>query len=372
MSAALPLETLLAPIPGSSPGGEDLTYAAELDAIREARRSDDPSLAQGDWETQIKTANWGRVRSLCETLLHTRSKDFQVACWYAEAAARIDGFAGLDRGLQVVLSLLTDYWEFAFPVLDAADLDERCGRIEWLNAQLPLVIRNIALTAPAAGQYSWLQWQESRAVANLGLKDAEAMAAALADGKLAAEVFDRAVTKSGVAFYSTLTRDLLALEVTLGRLMQASDGAFGETAPALTDLRDAIRDCSELAQRLLKSVGGAPAAAPGATPDAVVPPALAPAAPASAPLAGSRPPAGGAATTDAPWLTRAEAIAQLRAVARFFREHEPHSPVAPLVERAARWAEMPFEQWLASVIKDESTLGQLHDLLDLRATPGPS
>lgn len=360
------LDALLAPIPGASPGGEDLSYAPEFDAIRAARRSDDPLLAQGEWETEIKTANWVRVRSLCDEVLRTRSKDFQVACWYAEAAARIDGFAGLDRGLRVVLSLLTDYWEFAHPALDPADLDERAGKIEWLNSQLPLVVRSIALTTAPSGGFSCLQWDESRSVANLGLKDPEAMARAIADGKLAADAFDRAVNASGAAFYAALCNELAGLETTTERLIAASDRALGDDAPSLKDLQRAVQSCRELGQRFLRANGGRET-------DATIPAAEEASSESGGMSAQARVPTVGlgspALPTGAvnPRHAREEAVRQLRAVARYFREYEPHSPVAPLVERAAKWAEMPFEQWLANVIKDESTLNQLHDLLDVRS-----
>ena len=363
------IDELLAPIPGDTPGGEDLSYSAEIDAIREARRSDDLSLAQGEWETERKVANWPRVRALCEAVLTRRSKDFQVASWYAEAAARTEGFAGLDRGLQVVTSLLTDYWEFAYPTLDPNDLDERAGKIEWLNAQLPMVVREIALTAPATGGYGLLQWEESRSVANLGLRDAEAMAAAIADGKLAADVFDKAVMNSGRAFYAARADELGALWASMERLDAAADRAFGVHAPSLKALRDAIVACRDLVDRLLKLHGGKEVQ--GISRQAT---AKESAAGLVQSIAGVLLPSG-PSPTERPAFTlsggnpkqlREEAIIQLRAVAAYFREYEPHSPVAPLVERAAKWAEMPFEAWLANVIKDESTLRQLHELLDVR------
>ena len=65
-----------------------------------------------------------------------------------------------------------------------------------------------------------------------------------------------------------------------------------------------------------------------------------------------------------PIQSRDEAVNQLREIARFFRDTEPHSPVSLLAERAARWAEMPLEQWLSTVIKDDVTLGHLRELLD--------
>jgi type VI secretion system protein ImpA len=63
---------------------------------------------------------------------------------------------------------------------------------------------------------------------------------------------------------------------------------------------------------------------------------------------------------------RARAIVQLREVATYFRTHEPHSPVAPLVERAARWGEMNLESWLTEVVSDETMLTALKTLLDFR------
>ena len=65
-------------------------------------------------------------------------------------------------------------------------------------------------------------------------------------------------------------------------------------------------------------------------------------------------------------VNRNDAVRALREVAAFFRHNEPHSPVALLVERAASWAEMPLEKWLASVIKDQTTLSQLRELLDVK------
>ena len=372
------LEALLAPIPGDQPGGEDLSYGSEFDAIRDARRADDPNLAQGEWETEVKTANWPKVRELCESLLKNRSKDLQLACWYAEAMAQTNGFRGLHWGLQVLNSLVSDFWEFCYPALEPDDLDERAGKIEWLSAQLPLVVRGIPMTSRESGGYSWLRWEESRAVANLGLKDPDAMAKAIAEGKLSGEAFDKAVAASGRAFYEKLNAEIAEAVVSLSELESGVDRAFGHDAPGLKDLRDALRACADLAERLLKSLGGEVAPVVAAEGEAVMvgEEASGPSANedfcsiAGEPTVVSMPgePSAVALPRAAagPVQSRVEAIRQLRLVAEYFRRSEPHSPVAPLVERAAKWAEMPLEQWLAHVIKDDSTLGQLRELLDLR------
>lgn len=352
MSSQLIAE-LLEPIPGSHPGGSDLAYFKEFDEIREARRADDPSLAQGAWETEIKAAQWPLVRELCEAALRDKSKDFQIACWYTEALTRLEGFSGLETGLKLLNGLLTDFWEFAYPELDPSDLEERISKFEWLDTQMPHVVRCVPMTSIASGGYSWLQWEESRNVENIGARDAKAKETALAEGKLAADTFDKAVTASGGKFYETLVEQLLAVQAAQVELKQHVDRAFGADAPSLRGLRDTITACVDLAQRLALRTGAKMQALPEASPaaDVVV-------------TEHKRPTPMNAPQFSGPIQSRDEAVKQLREVARFFRDTEPHSPVSLLAERAARWAEMPLEQWLSTVIKDDATLGHLRELLD--------
>ena len=61
--------------------------------------------------------------------------------------------------------------------------------------------------------------------------------------------------------------------------------------------------------------------------------------------------------------TRAQALAQLRAVAEYFRHTEPHSPVAYLAERAATWGEQSLHVWLRGVVKDPAVCAQLEEML---------
>jgi len=64
--------------------------------------------------------------------------------------------------------------------------------------------------------------------------------------------------------------------------------------------------------------------------------------------------------------SRAQAVARLREAAAYFRTYEPHSPVAALADRAARWAAMNLDSWLAEVVKDDAVLAQLRTLLDFQ------
>jgi type VI secretion system protein ImpA len=62
---------------------------------------------------------------------------------------------------------------------------------------------------------------------------------------------------------------------------------------------------------------------------------------------------------------RTHALTLLREIASFFRTSEPHSPVAYLADKAARWGEMPLHSWLRSVLKDSSTLSNIEEMLGL-------
>ena len=68
-----------------------------------------------------------------------------------------------------------------------------------------------------------------------------------------------------------------------------------------------------------------------------------------------------------PIRTRADAVARLRDVVEYFKQTEPHSPVAHLIQRAVRWANMPLEAILAELIQDESALTRIWDTLGVKA-----
>lgn len=349
------MHEFLQQVSDTHPCGEDMSYSTLFDDIREARRADDSSLAQGAWEADIKQANWPKVRDLCDDALKTKSKDMQIANWHTEALTKLAGFDGLARGLSVLNSLVTDYWEFCYPTYDPNDLDERAGKIEWLNANLPLSVRSIPLTRADTGAYPWLKWEESRAVENQGLKNADAKARAIAEGKLSGELFDKAVANSGREYYEALFAQVTQAAAVFKTFEANVDKAFGRDAPGLKDLREAIQDCADLVERTYRKLGGQAEAEPS---NEFEPEGLA--------MQESVEATQNIAVVSVGAIrTRADAVRALRDVSKYFRQNEPHSPVSLLAERAAKWAEMPLEHWLATVIKDGGTLAQLKDLLDI-------
>ncbi|HET8705621.1 MAG TPA: hypothetical protein VFM46_04885, partial [Pseudomonadales bacterium] len=51
--------------------------------------------------------------------------------------------------------------------------------------------------------------------------------------------------------------------------------------------------------------------------------------------------------------SRQQALAQLREIARFFRQTEPHSPISYAVEKAIRWGELSLQELISELIPDD-------------------
>ncbi len=146
----------------------------------------------------------------------------------------------------------------------------------------------------------------------------------------------------------TRLRDAQHCLAALQALQAAVDARLGAAGPAFGPAREALRRAVDDAAR------DAPLAQAGAS--RVDDNGAAGAVPA---------PATGGAGAGLPAMpqSRDHALAQLRQVADFFRRTEPHSPVAYLADKAARWGELPLHEWLRAVVKDPTQIAQLEELL---------
>jgi len=123
-------EDILTPIPGDNPSGIDLRHDTKLlihDKIKEARRQDD-DLAQGAWQSERKTANFPLVVKLAQDSIATVSKDLQLAAWLTEGLLVTEGFSGLRVGIGLCHSLLTQFWDTVYPVIEDGDRELRVNK----------------------------------------------------------------------------------------------------------------------------------------------------------------------------------------------------------------------------------------------------
>ncbi len=128
------IEDLLAPTAEEPPCGPNLEYdAAFLDLDQACQGKSEQQF--GDTLIPAEEPDWPGARQRASQLFG-RTKDLRVAVALTRALTHTDGIAGLNDGLQLIVQMLTRYWDTAHPQLDPDDDDDPTMRI---NALAPLV-----------------------------------------------------------------------------------------------------------------------------------------------------------------------------------------------------------------------------------------
>lgn len=341
------IEALVQPISTDAPCGDDLSFSPEFDSIQEARREEDASLDQGEWVRDVKEADWPAVIKQSTAVLQARTKDVRVAAWLAEALGKVDGCRGLADGLALLQRLTEQYWPQLHPMPDGDDYEDRTGSLAWLLQRAEALVRSTALCKAPAGAFSWADHESAQALqTQMDRNPAEANA--LAADHLTLAQFRAACRATPKAFYESLFADFERLRAVAKTFESAIDARLGADGPSFASFRQAIEDVGALVERLARDAGVL-----AARKDVTEEPAGPQSTDEAAPVAGSV----------GPIRTRAQALRQLRLVAEFFRQTEPHSPVAYLADKAAAWGEMPLHVWLKQVIKDGGALARLEEML---------
>jgi len=347
----LELEDLLAPVTDARPTGDDLSFSTEFDAIQEARRADDPTLEQGEWITDIKYADWAAAERMCRELLQARTKDLRLAAWFTEAQAQLHGFPGVALGFRTVSGLFDRYWDDVHPIAEDGDFEERIGNVSWLLSNALQWLRALPITHSAHGHFGLGDFEAAHARSGSGEPAGD-------DDQPGLDVMEAARRDTPHEFYIRLLDAVPDCSAALQELQQSVDTRLGSEGPSFTPVRDQLEHLHKTVRRFAREAGVLVDGDAGAESDDAIE------------TAGE----GGtpqAPSNGGPIATRRQALAQLRQVAEFFRRTEPHSPVAYLADKAARWGEMPLHVWLKRVIKDDSTLAQVEELLDVDAGQEP-
>ncbi|MEP6935852.1 MAG: hypothetical protein ABI988_18255, partial [Nitrospirota bacterium] len=204
-------------------------------------------------------------------------------------------------------------------------------------------------------------WKESQDIENLrrgAASDSEKrrqLEEAVKEGKLEGDKFDKAVAATPLTHCTALLEQLSNCWDAYEQLDQVLDEKYGVAAPSLRAVKDAVGECRSLMNSIVKKKGGVGLDIME-TPEAGTE---------EAKGAGATAPVGAFSGSMEP-RDRSEALRRLAAVAEFFRKTEPHSPISYLVQRAARWGEMPLDEWLREVIKDDSVLGGVRETLGIK------
>jgi type VI secretion system protein ImpA len=334
---------LLNPIGGENPSGQNLRYAPVYDKIKEARRQDDDA-AQGDWKIERKVADWPFVIKTVGETLATKSKDLQLAAWLTEALLKTQGVGGLRDGLDLLKGLIEGFWDTLYPEIEDGDVEMRAAPLDWVGGRLDRAVKDAPLTR---GGYSWFVYKDSRKVpteeeAGESTPKAEARAAAVADGKLTPEEFDKSFDSSPKAYYVQLAADFESALESLQALDGLCEEKFQDVAPSFGPLRQTLEEVKQAVriflQKKREKEPDEPVEAEAAEPEAEAVEEEAPSGQAAggAPARTRKP--GGALSAEP--VDRADAIARVVSAARFLRGENQYDPAPYLLLRGLRWGEL--------------------------------
>jgi type VI secretion system protein ImpA len=346
------IESLLLPISAGAPAGFSLRYEGTYDRIREARREDDPTLPQGDWETKRKVADFKAAGRLAADALARKSKDLQIAAWLVEAWLVLARFHGLERGLRLVALLLERYWADLFPPLDDEGGAARVSLIEWLDQTVAFKLRQVPLVEPTdrTRPFSLADWEAAMSVPLGAGEDDEGQVAP----RPTKESLYAGFSLAGRTPWASLRRDVDAVFEAVDALEQVL-ALHVDTPPRLRRTKDtllALRRVAEEGISVTKedTIAAAPAAGFDPGPSTAF----------HGEVATFR--AGGAGAI----TSRAEAYYRLSEAADYLLRSEPHSPVPYLVKRAVSWGNMSLNELLFEFVSSPDDLVTIQRLLGMR------
>ncbi|ONG52011.1 hypothetical protein BKE38_15210 [Pseudoroseomonas deserti] len=372
MKTVIDLAQMLAPLPEGEGGvgrdlREDYSPSSPYQKLRDARaeaRAEERAQDAAEGEEGVPQP-WREVKRLGTLCLAEQSRDLEIAAWLAEALVRLDGLEGLHDAARLLAGLLETYWDAAFPLPDEDGLEGRAAPLAGLAGQsadgtLMQPLRRLPMFRRADGSavslYVWNLAEDTAALA-----DARRREARHASGIPLLSALEQEAAAAGAQWRALGDAARAAAEAWDGFDAQLTV-RFGEEAPPTRRVADLLARLIELAARF----GGAAAPAVEAVPTpSPVPVAAAPqsvsAAPAiAAPVA---PP-----STEGAVLNRETAIRQLETLAVFFRQTEPHSPLAYAIETLARRARMPLPALLEEVLPDAAARHAMLSMLGI--SPG--
>jgi len=309
-------DQLVKPISADSPCGEsieDTQMLASFDAYRLFGQVT-PLPTDTDWR-EIKTKSLEALDV---------SKDYRLLGHLAAAALRVDGLPAFCSTLKAASHWLENTWDAVHPRLDD-DAIMRKNALNCLADRMAIVdaLRRLPIVSnPQLGSYSLRDYE----IATGQFTPSESEPKTVSEAEITAAFMAAAVEQL------TATRDELQGALTAVKAIDAKmrNESGSESAPTFDELSSQLAKMVRLVGDQVAARGGEA----GAGGDI------------------SEQGSGGAAVAVGAIKSRQDAIRALDAVATFFRQNEPSSPVPLFIERAKRLVAKDFLEVLADIVPD--------------------
>jgi type VI secretion system protein ImpA len=230
--------------------GVFLQYDPIYDQIKEARREDDETLSQGIWQTELKRADWFLVESLCIHALETKTKDLQILGWLCEAWTVLDHMQGLQKGLQLINSILHTLWDKLHPIPEAGEYEYRLRIFDWFHEAI--TSRLIFMPIAQGSDFSinladWAAAINLDVIAKRSSDGKNILAKAEASDKITLSKFRKNLKRALPSSLENMLKETENAQEALDRLVFCLKDKIGTMAPVFsrikTSLDDIIRIC---------------------------------------------------------------------------------------------------------------------------------
>ena len=353
----LNLSNLIRPINANNPCGKDIRLETtahlyyQIKDARTAARNIERQALQGI--AHENSANWSIVQEQAISILERQSKDLEVAVWLTEALLRKYSFAGLKEGLQLLKSLIQNFWNDLFPLPDEDGISTRLASLISLNGEenSGTLIVPIAMTPLTQGNTigPFALWQYQQASELLKITDPDKQAQRVASGAITLDYFMKAIAETSATFIESILQDLescVSEYKTIICLLEEKYDYHAIPCSRIIAELNACIDCLKFTtkNKLISSPilefknNNFIASANNNFED-------------DTSLLNNHEP-----------LNRHNALTALADIANFFRLSEPHSPIPYLLERTIQWSEMSLPQLLKHLVIDEQARRHISNL----------
>lgn len=364
------LDALLQDIAGDLPQGEDIrsdrSPTSDYYTIKDARnsaRAAERSAMFDDSDVDL-LAPWREVAKTAEKILKGKSKDLEVASWYTEALIRLHGFAGLRDGFQLIERMIDSYWDNLYPEPDEDGIETKVAPLTGLNGDgadgtLLMPIRNADITPEGdLGGFAFVHYQQARDADKIADPDAktarvETLGYSLADIE---QCVQSASAEWALGLVDTIEEALTSYK-SINDALRASCGQDAPPYSSITSLLDEVLRTTRFVYKSHLETLSAIATAAAQSDDTDSAPAAA-----GADAAIARPVSAPSGTIN----SREDALVLLEKAAKYFRTYEPHTPIAPGLERLIGWGRMTVAELMTELLPDETSRAIYSQLTGVR------
>lgn len=356
------IDRLIAAISDDAPQGSDIradrSPTSDYYTIKDARnaaRAAERSAMFGEEEVDTLTP-WETVSSVAEKVLSGVSKDLEVAAWYLESLVRLRGMSGLRDGLKIIEGLVNDHWDGLYPMPDEDGMETRVAPLTGLNgdggegALLP-PLRNLEITVDGDfGAFTYWQFMQARDADRIDEDEKKAERIAALGYSL--DNFNSTINATDLTTcqnYVTTLEECAQIYKSISAALRTKCGGDAPPSSKISELLDEIARTTRFAYKDRLAAAEAAQAVAEEVPAADT--ASADDAPASVQTARVVQLVAGHA---GPITNREDALKRLEEVAKYFRQYEPHTPIAPGLERLIAWGRMTVAELMMELIPDST------------------